>query len=214
MTRDLVAFTPWPHHLAARYRARGYWTGRPLCHGAEAQAKARPDGLHQALPEDRVLVADLGRFVTTAWRNLPVLAPNDLVFTSHFGSIGVGLGHAIGAAAAAPGRPTVMVAGDGGFLLSGLSELASVRRESLPLVMIICNDGSYGAEHVQFRNRGMEPGLSMIGGHDFAAIAAAMGIEALRVTDADSLEQAAALLAAPQGPVLIDLCLDPERIEM
>lgn len=35
--------------------------------------------LHQALSEDRVLVADLGRFVTTAWRNLPVNNPQGQV---------------------------------------------------------------------------------------------------------------------------------------
>ncbi|WP_138466696.1 (2,3-dihydroxybenzoyl)adenylate synthase [Poseidonocella sp. HB161398] len=42
MDRKLVAFERWPAHLADRYRARGYWLGKPLCHGAEAQARHRP----------------------------------------------------------------------------------------------------------------------------------------------------------------------------
>ncbi|MCE7029500.1 thiamine pyrophosphate-binding protein [Jiella sp. CBK1P-4] len=170
--------------------------------------------LDAALPKKRALVADLGRFVTTAWRHLPVSAPRDLVYTCHFGAIGCGLGEAIGAAAADPSRPTVLVAGDGGFLLSGLSELATAVRERMDLVVIVCNDGSYGAEHIQFTNRGMDPGLSMIAPPDFAAIAAAMGLKAFRVDDPESLGQACRALGARKGPTLIDLRLDPTAIPM
>ncbi|WP_172329471.1 (2,3-dihydroxybenzoyl)adenylate synthase [Mangrovicoccus sp. HB161399] len=59
MTRDLVAFTRWPDHLAARYRARGYWQGLPLCHGAEAQAKARPDAAAILCGRRRISYAQL-----------------------------------------------------------------------------------------------------------------------------------------------------------
>ncbi|SMO97728.1 thiamine pyrophosphate-binding protein [Paracoccus laeviglucosivorans] len=169
--------------------------------------------LHQALPADRVLVADLGRFVTTAWRNLPVSDPRALVYTSHFGGIGCGLGQFVGAAVAAGARKTVLVAGDGGFLLSGLSELAGLTRLGADCAIIICNDGSYGAEHVQLTGRGMDVAISMIAPPDFAAVATAMGLRAQKVTDSDSLAQACALLSGP-GPVLIDLRLDPDKIEM
>ncbi|WP_300535039.1 thiamine pyrophosphate-binding protein [uncultured Mameliella sp.] len=170
--------------------------------------------LHQALPQDRILVADLGRFVTTAWRNMPVTRPQDLVFTSHFGAIGCALGQAIGAATAIDDRPTVLVAGDGGFALSGLSELITAVQENVDLVVIICNDGSYGAEHVQFTNRKMNPGLSMIARIDFAGTATALGLNAFRVEDPDSLNAACAAIATRTGPMLIDLRLDPEKIEM
>jgi thiamine pyrophosphate-dependent acetolactate synthase large subunit-like protein len=170
--------------------------------------------LHQALPEDRVLVADLGRFVTTAWRNLPVTRPRDLVYTSHFGGIGCAMGQAIGTATSVDDRPTVMVAGDGGFLLSGLSELSTAVREKADLVIIVCNDGSYGAEHIQFTNRSMAPGLSMISPPDFAAVASAIGLRAVRVTDPGSLDAACAAASERAGPLLIDLQLDPTKIDM
>lgn len=170
--------------------------------------------LHQALPEDRVLVADLGRFVTTAWRNLPVNNPLNLVYTCHFGGIGCGLGQLVGAATAAGGRKTVLVAGDGGFLLSGLGELATLKRQNANTVIIVCNDGSYGAEHVQLASRGMDVAVSMIDPPDFAAVAAAMGLRAQRVSDADSLATAAALVKESSDPVLIDLRLDADKIEM
>ncbi|WP_163851744.1 thiamine pyrophosphate-binding protein [Pseudooceanicola aestuarii] len=168
--------------------------------------------LHQALPRRRVLVADLGRFVFSAWRNLPVTDPRDLVFTAHFGGIGCGMGQAIGAATAVDDRPTVLVAGDGGFLLSAMGELSALRREGADMVIILCNDGSYGAEHVQFTNRRIAPDLSMIAPPDFAAVARANGLEAVAVTDASSLDAACAAIGARRGPLLIDLRLDPEKV--
>lgn len=170
--------------------------------------------LHQALPYNRVLVADLGRFVTTAWRNLPVNNPHNLVYTCHFGGIGCGLGQLVGAATAADGRKTVLVAGDGGFLLSGLGELTSLKRQNANAVIIICNDGSYGAEHVQLTNRGMDTAISMIDPPDFSAVATAIGLRGQKVTDAESLARASAMIKETSGPVLIDLRLDPDKIEM
>lgn len=168
--------------------------------------------LDRALPADRVLVADLGRFVSAAWRALPVQSPDALVYTAHFGSIGFGLGQAVGAAKAARGRTTVLVAGDGGFTLGGFGEIATAVREELDLVMIICNDGSYGAEHVQFTNRALNPALSMTQPPDFVAVARALGAEAICVRTPAELDAAEALIADRKGPCLIELRLDPDRI--
>lgn len=169
--------------------------------------------LHQAIPENRILVADLGRFVFSAWRNLPVTAPENLVFTSHFGAIGCGIGQAIGAMTAVSDRPTVLVAGDGGFLLSGLGELSVVARENADIIIIVCNDGSYGAEHIQYMNRNMAPDLSMIGPPDFAAVAAAAGIKSVLVQTEQDLELACTAVRERTGPLLIDLRLDPYKVE-
>jgi acetolactate synthase-1/2/3 large subunit len=170
--------------------------------------------IEQTLPPDRVLVADLGRFVVGAWRNLSVNDPRNFVYAANFASIGCGLGEAIGAARAAPGRLTVLVAGDGGFMMGGLTELATVVREKLDVVILLCNDGSYGAEHVQFTAKNMSPALSMTSPPDFAAIAGAMGIKACRVTNETELDAALSLLKQGSGPRLVELMLDPELIRM
>lgn len=168
----------------------------------------------QALPADRVLVADLGRFVVGAWRNLAVNDPRNFVYAANFGAIGCGLGEAIGAARAAPEKLTVLVAGDGGFMMGGLTELATVAREKLNLVILLCNDGSYGAEHIQFTQKGMSPALSMTSPPDFAAIAHAMGMSACRVTNGAEIDIALDLFASGSGPRLVELRLDPDRIRM
>ncbi|WP_333828782.1 thiamine pyrophosphate-binding protein [Pararhodobacter sp.] len=169
--------------------------------------------LNQALPQERVLVADLGRFVFSVWRNLPVTRPQDLVFTAHFGGIGCGTGQAIGAAVAVPDRPTVLVAGDGGFVLSGVGELSVIAREQPDMVIILCNDGSYGAEYIQFANRNLPTDLSMIAPPDFAALGTAAGIASLCVRDEAELDAACRAIRDRKGPLMIDLRLDPAKIE-
>lgn len=168
--------------------------------------------IEAVLPKDRVLVTDLGRFVSSAWKALPVAAPQNLIYTAHFAAIGLGLAEAVGAAFAAGGRTTVLVAGDGGFLLSGVVELATAVREGLDLVILLCNDGSYGAEHIQFTRRQMDPAVSMTAPPDFAAIARALGVDSHRVCEQQDLQDAAEAIAGRKGPVLIDLRLDPDRI--
>lgn len=169
--------------------------------------------LDTALPKDRVLVADLGRFASKCWRSMRVTSARDLIYTAHFGSIGFGLPEAVGAAFGT-NRTTVLVTGDGGFMLGGFAEFATAVRENLDLVVIVCNDGSYGAEYVQFTRRGMDPALSMTRPPDFRAVAAAIGSQAVAVECVADLKKATDAIARRSGPVLIELRLDAAAIDM
>lgn len=168
--------------------------------------------LNEAMPPERTLVTDIGRFAMTAWQAFPVQGPRKFVHTGNFAAIGLGLPEAIGAAMATQDSPTLLVAGDGGFLLGGLSELATVMREKLDLVIVICNDGSYGAEHIQFVRRSMDPALSMVNSLSFAPIARAMGMQAICVPGETDLDAACAAIANRSGPLLIELKLNPYNV--
>lgn len=167
--------------------------------------------LDAAMPADRNVVTDLGRFVAEAWKAFPVPEPSALIHTVSFGSIGLGLPAAVGAAVDAR-RPTILITGDGGLLMSGFAEFNTAWREQLDLVVVVCSDGSYGAEHRQFRDRGMDPGISMFNWPDFAPIAQALGFDAVQVRNKAELELAAHAISVRHRPLLIDLKLDPERI--
>ena len=170
--------------------------------------------LNKVLPSDRTLVTDLGRFVTLAWRALPVECPEALVNTAHFGAIGCGLHQAIGAAIGRPGSKTVLVCGDGGFALGGPSDLATAVEQKLDLTILLCNDGCYGAEHVQFNARDMDEGLSMLRNPPFAPIARAYGFEAISVRNREDLEQACAIAGVHKGPLFIELHADPAEVPL
>ena len=92
--------------------------------------------LEEALPRDRVLVTDSGRFMLEVFKRIRVPDPQSLIVTHNFGSIGLGLSHAIGACFGARGRPVVAVCGDGGFMNGGLAEFNTAVRTNADLIVI------------------------------------------------------------------------------
>jgi acetolactate synthase-1/2/3 large subunit len=168
--------------------------------------------LEIAFPRDRTLVLDGGRFIHHALRHLHVPHPRAYVHTVNFGSIGLGMGNAVGAALGAPERPTLLVSGDGGFMLGGLAEFNSAVRHGLDLVVVVLNDGAYGAEHIQLVNKGMDPAISTFHWPDLGPVATALGGEGHTVRTMAELERALSALERRDRPVLIDVKLDPDVV--
>jgi thiamine pyrophosphate-dependent acetolactate synthase large subunit-like protein len=168
--------------------------------------------LEKALPKDRVLITDGGRFMTEVWCRLSAPDPQSFVATTNFGSIGIGLQEAIGAGLAAPDRPVVLFSGDGGFMMGGINEFNTAVRLDLDLIVIIANDSAYGAEHIQFLDRQMDPSLTEFHWPSFAKIATTLGGQGFEVRSNEELEAALAALGNRKGPVLIELRLDPNDV--
>ena len=165
--------------------------------------------LEEALPDDRVIVTDGGRFMTEVWCRISVPNPNSFVVTVNFGAIGLGLQEAIGAGVAAPNRPIILFSGDGGFMMGGINEFNTAVRLGLDLIVIIANDSAYGAEHIQFIDRDMDPGLTEFHWPSFVDVAKSLGGDGFEVTSKEQLEEALVALENRKGPFLIDLRLDP-----
>jgi acetolactate synthase I/II/III large subunit len=163
------------------------------------------------LPEDRTVVVDAGRFMLAALK-LPAPDPLSLVTSHAFGSIGLGMATAIGAATAHPGRRCVLLAGDGGFMMGGLTELHTAIKNGFDMTIVVYDDGSYGAEHVQFHDKGMDPALAMHEWPSFAAVAEAMGATGVVVRNVADLEAAAPAISNGGGVVLVEAKLDPQVI--
>jgi thiamine pyrophosphate-dependent acetolactate synthase large subunit-like protein len=168
--------------------------------------------LEKSLPKDRLLVTDGGRFMTEVWCRLSVTNPQSFVATVGFGAIGLGLQAAIGTCIAAPDRPVVLFSGDGGFMMGGINEFNTAVRLGLDLVVIIANDSAYGAEHIQFIDRQMDPSLTEFNWPSFAAVANALGGEGHEVRSKEQLDNALSALENRKGPFLIDLRLDPNDV--
>ncbi len=170
--------------------------------------------IEQAFPEDRTLVFDGGRFIFHAFSLFHVPDPRAYVHTVNFGSIGLGMGNAVGAAFGAPGRPVLLVTGDGGFMLGGLAEFNSAVRHKADVVVVLFNDGAYGAEHIQFRNKNMNPEISTFDWPDFGPVATALGGLGFTVRNLADLEKALAAIPDRDRPILIDIKIDPESVPM
>lgn len=170
------------------------------------------DRLEETLPKDRFLTTDGGRFMTEVWCRLSVPNAESFIATTNFGSIGLGLQVAIGAGFAIKDRPVVLFTGDGGFMMGGINEFNTAVRMKQDLIVIVANDSAYGAEHIQFLDKKMDPGLSMFDWPSFAEIATALGGQGVKVSSPEELETAIEAINTRQGPLLIELSLDPNDV--
>jgi acetolactate synthase I/II/III large subunit len=158
--------------------------------------------VNQLLPANRNAVYDAGNFLQIM-PYIDVPGPECIKNTVDFASIGMGFGTALGFACGTPERTTVLFIGDGGFLMT-LSELETAAREGIPLVIVLMNDGAYGAELHYLKMRDMPVSTAVFTDIDFAPIAQAFGFEAFTVRTLEELAKLAPALRNPQGPMLLD----------
>ena len=97
-------------------------------------------------------------------------------------------------------------------MMGGINEFNTAVRLGLDLIVIVANDSAYGAEHIQFLDRKMDPGLSTFDWPSFAEVATSLGGTGIAVASAEELETAIAALDGRTGPVLIELKLDPNDV--
>lgn len=170
--------------------------------------------VEEAFPDERTLVLDGGRFGYNSFTMLHVPNPQAYVHTLNYGSIGLGMGNAVGASFGAPGRPVLLISGDGGFMLGGLAEFSTAVRHKVDLVVVVINDGAYGAEHIQLRNKDMDPTISTFEWPDFGPVATALGGQGFSVRNLEELDEALAALPNRDRPILIDIKVDPDKVSM
>jgi len=161
--------------------------------------------------EASAFVSDVGQHQMWSAQSLEIGPDQRFLTSGGMGSMGFALPAAIGAAFAVPGRPVVVVAGDGGFQ-SNIQELQTVVRNGLPIKIVILNNGCHGMVR-QFQTSYFEGRLqSTLWGYsapDFAAVAAAYGMASRSVSEESDVEASLAWLAAdPTAPALLDVRID------
>ena len=164
--------------------------------------------LEALLPTDRNLVVDGGNFLGIV-PYLSVPDPGAFKMIGDFASIGLAFGAALGVARARPDRTTVMVVGDGGFLMT-MGELETVVREDLPMVVVVMNDCAYGAELHFLKLRQQPVGKSVFPDVDYAPVAAAFGFDAETIRTVEDLRRVAPKLRNPEGPIFLDCKLNAD----
>jgi acetolactate synthase-1/2/3 large subunit len=165
------------------------------------------DILRAELPADAVLARDV-TIPSSTWGNrlFDVYDPATNIF-ARGGGIGQGLAMGIGAAMAQPGRPTVVLVGDGGLVVH-LGELATLAEQRLDVVVMVFNDHGYGVlRNLQDHHLGRRSGVDLFT-PDFSLVAAAVGLPYRPVKDASGLRAALVAALGDGGPSLIEVDVD------
>ncbi|TQN42796.1 thiamine pyrophosphate-dependent acetolactate synthase large subunit-like protein [Blastococcus colisei] len=193
--------------VRAALAARRRWRDEPFDDGGGAglvDPRALTIALDDLLPAERIVAVDSGNFMGYPSMFLDVPDEFGFCFTQAFQSVGLGLATAIGAAVARPDRLPVAALGDGGALM-GASELETVVRLGLPMVVVVYDDAAYGAEVHHFGPGGHPLDTVRFPETDFAAIARGLGFEAVTVRAVADLDPVRQWLAGPRSaPLLVD----------
>ena len=123
------------------------------------------------------------------------------------------MAHAIGVQAAQPRRQVVSMSGDGGFAML-MGDLITLTQMKLPVKVVIFNNGVLGFVALEMKASGfIETGVDLQN-PDFASMARAMGIHAVRVEDPGDLQKAIRDVLAYDGPAVLDVVTATQELSM
>jgi acetolactate synthase-1/2/3 large subunit len=167
------------------------------------------------LGDDAVAVTDVGQHQMWAAQFFPAARPRSFISSGGLGTMGFGLGAALGARTANPKRPVVLFTGDGSFRMN-CGEMATLSVYRIPVLIVIINNHVLGMvrqwQHLFYEERYAETVLDRP--PDFVKLAEAYGLPGLRAaTEADfqaALDRALEVLASG-GPALIEALIDRDE---
>ncbi len=156
-------------------------------------------------------VVDVGQHQMWAAQSVELTPAQTFITSAGMGAMGFGLPAAIGTAFSYPGRPIVLIAGDGSFQLN-IQELQTVARNRLAIKMVVINNQCHGMVR-QFQESYFDARYqSTYWGYsapDFARVANAYGLEGCTVSDPDAVRGALQWLwRDPEAPCLLQVMVD------
>ena len=158
------------------------------------------------------VATDVGQHQMWTAQHFPFIRPRQLVTSGGLGTMGFGLGAAMGAARAL-NEPVVLVTGDGSFRMN-LTELSTIAHYQFPVIVVIFNNGTLGMvrqwQTLFFGKRYSQTTLDR--GPDFMKLADAYGIQGARVDSEQDFRRAFEEALKLKAPYLIECMLDIDEM--
>lgn len=174
----------WRERLAGEAAARRARQERELANTATPIHPLRLcKEVRDFLPRDAILVVDGQEILNYARQSIPTFLPGHRLNSGPFGTMGVGLPFGVGAKAACPDRPVVVLHGDGSFGLNAM-ELDTAVRHRLPLLVVVSLNGGWTADP-QREKQGRELGYTR-----FDQLAQSLGCHGEQVDDPEQIAPA------------------------
>ena len=163
------------------------------------------------MAKDAIMVTEVGQHQMWAAQYFKYSKPRTLLTSGGLGTMGYGLGAAIGAQTANPDKQVINIAGDGCFRMN-MNELATASRQKLPLIEVIVNNHVLGMVR-QWQTLFYKQHYSatvLDDGVDYVKIAEAMGAAARRVTTQEEFNAAFQEALESKTPFVIDAIVDSD----
>lgn len=168
--------------------------------------------LNRQIPEDSVIVADVGQNQIWTANNICLTDKGRFMTAGGMGTMGYSLPASIGAKKAFPERTVIAMCGDGSLQMQFM-ELATAMQHGINVKIVVFVNSALGmVKELQdklYDNR--EIAVDLYGSPSFDIIAQAYGIKAENVTDISQAEKAIADMLASDKPYLLQVIVDKEE---
>ncbi|MFG2138382.1 thiamine pyrophosphate-dependent enzyme [Streptomyces sp. NPDC048650] len=177
----------------------------------------RPEALASAVDQvaadDAVFTSDTG--MATVWlsRFVRMRGSRRLLGSYNLGSMANAMPQALGAQFLDRDRQVVAFCGDGGLSML-LGDLLTIRTYRLPVKLVLFDNRRLGMVKLEQEQAGLPEFGTELDNPDFAALATALGITGISVTDPAHLADGVRKAFATDGPVLLDVLTNPDEISL
>jgi pyruvate dehydrogenase (quinone) len=177
----------------------------------------RPEALAAALDthaaDDAIFTSDTG--MSTVWlsRFVTMRGSRRLIGSYNLGSMANAMPQALGAQALDRRRQVIAFCGDGGLTML-LGDLLTAVAYDLPVTFVVFDNGRLGMVKLEQEQGGLPEFGTKLHNPDLAAVARAMGLEGIRVTDPLDIDRAVSTALSTPGPVLLDVLTNPDEVAL
>jgi acetolactate synthase-1/2/3 large subunit len=161
------------------------------------------------LPDDGIVIDGMNQVGYWSRIGFPVYQPRTFISPGYQGTLGFELPTGLGAKVAAPERPVIVIAGDGGFMFN-VGELATAVQHNLNVITIVFNDNAFGnVLRTQDEEYGGRRIASQLHNPSFVRLAESFGARGLRAEDPDQLGSCIQAALKEERPSVIEVPVGP-----
>ena len=167
--------------------------------------------LYEVTHGDAIITTEVGQHQMWAAQYYKYSKPRTLITSGGLGTMGYGLGAALGAKVGNPDKTVVNIAGDGCFRMN-MNEIATATRSDIPVIELIFNNSVLGmVRQWQTLFYGQRYSHTILKDKvDYVKLAEAMGAKAYRITKMEEVEPVLKEAIAANEPVVIDCIIESD----
>lgn len=168
--------------------------------------------LSDMMPDNAMVSTDVGQHQMWAAQHIQPRAPQNFITSAGLGTMGFGLPASMGAAVARPDDQSILISGDGSFMMN-VQELGTLKRRQIPVKMVLLDNQRLGMvrqwQSLFFDGRHSETILD--DNPDFVMLAQAFGIPGKTITKKQQVEPALQEMLASKTAYLLHVLIDEEE---